>query len=328
MKKPTQSFLFVLLLLGGFSLQHNATQAMLSPADGFDEAPKGFDRLHTWFLSLIHHDAAQPENEAPLDFNEHGYTDLHRAAIKCNINRVKQLLEEGVVVDARDAHGRTALHYAVMEKCIANEDKRYDMIRLLLVHEANPMLQDMDGKTALHHIYTPGHEAFDQNEGIKELLGTYKQRAPGFYRMIEKPLSKPSFFNTFAEIRRKRYAQQWFEITKLLTAEIFLRVAQRLDALSTPFPAEIGKLINSYDTPLDIQDNDGNTVLILAARHGDAAIVRLLVAAGATIEIKNDAGNDVFGEIEQALLDPEEKAVVLAALNTPVLERVKRLEGV
>jgi hypothetical protein len=285
MKKPTQSFLCVLLLLGGFSVPYNTTQAMLSPVDGL-EAPKSFGRLYAWlFGKETHQDTAVHDDRnddepfieagAPLDArDEYGQTALHRAAMRFKIDVVEQLLNAGVPVDIKDARGQTALHHAVMEKCFGTEEERFSLVKLLLCHGANPTLQDMDGKTVLHHIYTPGQVAFDQDDGIKKILGGYKQNTPDFYRMIEKPLSKPSFFETFAEIRRTRNATQWLNLATLLIANMLAWKDSKQEAIRPVFPVRI---IN----PLDLQDRAGNTVLKLALRHNDADMVHLLVSIGA-----------------------------------------------
>ena len=42
--------------------------------------------------------------------------------------------------------------------------------------------------------------------------------------------------------------------------------------------------------PLDMQDADGNTMLMLAAYHGHAELVRDLAARGASVDLVNDRG--------------------------------------
>ena len=42
--------------------------------------------------------------------------------------------------------------------------------------------------------------------------------------------------------------------------------------------------------PLNMQDADGNTMLMLAAYHGHAALVKLLAEHGADVDLLNDRG--------------------------------------
>ena len=44
------------------------------------------------------------------------------------------------------------------------------------------------------------------------------------------------------------------------------------------------------DIPLNMQDVDGNTMLMLAAYHGHAALVKLLAEHGADVDLLNDRG--------------------------------------
>ena len=42
--------------------------------------------------------------------------------------------------------------------------------------------------------------------------------------------------------------------------------------------------------PIDMQDAQGNTMLMLAAYHGQATVVAVLVEAGANVDLTNDRG--------------------------------------
>jgi ankyrin repeat protein len=42
-----------------------------------------------------------------------------------------------------------------------------------------------------------------------------------------------------------------------------------------------------HGLPVDVQDEDGNTALMLAAYHGQAATVRMLVEHGADVDLRN-----------------------------------------
>ncbi|SHW55330.1 Putative ankyrin-like protein [Mycobacteroides abscessus subsp. abscessus] len=63
--------------------------------------------------------------------------------------------------------------------------------------------------------------------------------------------------------------------------------------------------------PLNMQDADGNTMLMLAAYHGHAALVRLLAERGADGDLLNDRGQSPlagavfkgFDDVVEALVD-------------------------
>lgn len=69
--------------------------------------------------------------------------------------------------------------------------------------------------------------------------------------------------------------------------------------------------------PLNMQDADGNTMLMLAAYHGHAALVKLLAEHGADVDLLNDRGqsplagavfkgfDDVVAVLVEAGADPD-----------------------
>lgn len=106
------------------------------------------------------------------------------AALEGNIARVRQLLASGTNVDSIDMAGYTALHYAarsgsidvceVLLQSSANVNAvtraglatplqraalagKEQVLELLLKYGADPKLQDMDGRTALHRAAEAGH---------------------------------------------------------------------------------------------------------------------------------------------------------------------------
>jgi ankyrin repeat protein len=75
-----------------------------------------------------------------------------------------------------------------------------------------------------------------------------------------------------------------------LTPEETLRVIE----LAMHFAREgmTGELAGFVDhgLPVDVQDGDGNTALMLAAYHGHAATVRMLVEHRADVDLRNNRG--------------------------------------
>ncbi|MFA6491357.1 MAG: ankyrin repeat domain-containing protein [Candidatus Babeliales bacterium] len=127
--KNAQSFLFILLLLGGFSVRYNTTQAMLSPADGL-EAPKSFGRFCNICTRLwLWIDKNGPLFDA-IENNDSG--------------AIKAFIESGANLNTQGDGGVTALMVAGHSKTEPS------IMQLLLEAEANPNLQNDNGVTALH----------------------------------------------------------------------------------------------------------------------------------------------------------------------------------
>ncbi len=93
--------------------------------------------------------------------SKYGRTPLHTAAYEGRFDVVKLLLEHGADPNTQDKDGRTPLHWAALRGLV-------DVVRLLLVHGADPTVEDEDGKTPLDLARVKGfHEVVSV---IKEWL--------------------------------------------------------------------------------------------------------------------------------------------------------------
>ena len=75
-----------------------------------------------------------------------------------NESLVKDLIEQGLDVNARDKEGKTSLYYAVIQ-----EDQK--VTEILLQNQANVNITDNNGKTPLHLAVL-----FNQQEGVRLLF--------------------------------------------------------------------------------------------------------------------------------------------------------------
>nr|XP_015223555.1 PREDICTED: ankyrin repeat domain-containing protein 11 isoform X1 [Lepisosteus oculatus] len=82
--------------------------------------------------------------------NERGETRLHRAAIRGEIRRIKELISEGADVNVKDFAGWTALH----EACNRGY---YDVAKQLLAAGAEVNTKGLDDDTPLHDASSNGH---------------------------------------------------------------------------------------------------------------------------------------------------------------------------
>ncbi|MBN3280898.1 ANR11 protein, partial [Polyodon spathula] len=82
--------------------------------------------------------------------NERGETRLHRAAIRGEARRVKELINEGADVNVKDFAGWTALH----EACNRGY---YDVAKQLLAAGAEVNTKGLDDDTPLHDASSNGH---------------------------------------------------------------------------------------------------------------------------------------------------------------------------
>lgn len=116
------------LNIEGFSLLHLATQQ------------KSFSKVANRYEILIKNGA----NIEIIDQNEQ--TPLHIATSKCNVEVTKFLLKNGAYVDARDKNGNTPLILTID----SFNDKKSDIISLLIEHGADIEKQNSEGEKPLH----------------------------------------------------------------------------------------------------------------------------------------------------------------------------------
>ena len=83
-----------------------------------------------------------PKKKSRPGVEEHGRNNLHYAALKNDLARVRQLIASGINVNALDDDGFSPLHFAVQEN-------HKDMVRTLLDYGATVDVKDRYGNTPL-----------------------------------------------------------------------------------------------------------------------------------------------------------------------------------
>ena len=84
---------------------------------------------------------------------------------------------------------------------------------------------------------------------------------------------------------------------------------------------ELGEFLE-HGVPVDVQDSGGNSLLMLAAYHGHATTVELLIAAGADPDLRNDRDQ---APITGAMFKGE-RAVALDPRQANAIEALARIQ--
>ncbi len=223
-----------------------------------------------------------------------GWTALHYAACKRGgAALVRELIDKGADVDARDGDGRTPLHHAAAARPAGNET--------VDIHMAN-------GATVTA-VCNAGHAVLhDACRGGKLWL---------VKTLIEMRGADPGQMNTLNDAQPLHYAASGHQpdiIDYLLARGIAIDVKDGSGRTALHYGAADGGLalmrfLLDAGAPVDAQSNDGETALYDAAEAGQSDPVRLLLDAGADPTIA-----DVRGKTPRdAVVDPDVRALFDAA---------------
>ena len=185
---------------------------------------------------------------------------------------LKKLLDAGADVNAKDDEGNTALIYTI---------KRYlnpKNVKVLLEAGANPNVTDNEGNTPLFLVMKANCAEYEKTESIRAL--------------IEKGAT-PDIANNDGITPLMSASQHNDEdIVRLLipaTTDINAKDKNGNTALTYVYNAESAKLLINAGANVNIANNEGNTALNEAAYEDKEEVVNVLIAAGASKEVKNQA---------------------------------------
>jgi len=119
---------------------------------------------------------------------------LHFAAKKGRVDIIKNLLEKGVQVDAKDANNKTALHFAA-------EAGEPEVVAMLLEHKAKLDVKDKNGQTPLHLavINAPARNSINEEDEKRYVQVINNLTARGVDPTIRK-IARTSFNQTVRDM--------------------------------------------------------------------------------------------------------------------------------
>ena len=181
--------------------------------------------------------------------------DIHQAAKDGNIKAVKQHLDAGTDVNAKDKYGRTPLHEAAWSS-------HKEVGELLIAAGADVNAKGDGGKTPLHDVARKGHR-----ETAKTLI------AAG------------------ADVNAKddggRTPLDWDDGE---VADLLRKHGGKHSTINTASIAGDTEAVKEFlATGVDVNANDeGGTPLFAAASRGHKEVAKLLIANGADVNVKNN----------------------------------------
>ncbi|KAL9121111.1 MAG: hypothetical protein Q9187_002335 [Circinaria calcarea] len=258
------------------------------------------------------------------DVTIHGTTLLHLASKTRNIELIRLLIQEGGDLNAQDGDGDTPLHWAMARK------GNYDTVRLLIENGADLANNTVDGRTPLHTFFSDTVEkvllrddwievTFPDSQGmsITHFLAWSSKSTP---ELFERGIAHDSadlwsvdgFGRTCLHLAASRgnvsllrYLLERASSTEVQRADNKGRTALHYAVQSKRL--ETIDLLHANGEDLHAKDNSSQTVLHCAARWGNLAAARKIVALGdSEILLSPDENGNMPSDLARGL-----KATVL-----------------
>lgn len=241
------------------------------------------------------------------DKDDSGMTKLHHAMQAGDLRLVESLISEGVNLGSRDNDGRTALHYASMEKTHGP-----NLMTLLLNAGGRAIMNlgDESGQTALHYAaergFTDGIKILvahggdittTDNYGFSPFLwAVVAGQAPVIGLLLTMGADIKSTSADGKSALAWAYSLRSYPIVDLLTNYDARMLRARIVELGLLEEAAafgdittVGLLLAHAVDP-DIRDRDGWSAIHWAAEEGHLEVVRLLLTQGANVNAVSSYG--------------------------------------
>ena len=244
---------------------------------------------------------------------------LRQSAAQGDVEALRRLLAEGVAVDARDAGGFTALHYAMASFPHQKDKDHLAIVRLLVENGADVHAATANGQTPLFEaaaeglfdvvVYLHEHGA-DVNATLEtgaNALFAIAEALEGRPRNVEVTVERDGRHVTLTEPDAIREAlghhpddeyNAYLNVVQFLVDQDIDRNARLHETQQTSLFSAASRgcdgmaaiLLGRDGLDLDARDRWGLTALHYASRHGHARIVERLLDAGADIQAADQYG--------------------------------------
>ncbi|KAL7918546.1 ankyrin repeat-containing domain protein [Trichoderma austrokoningii] len=233
-------------------------------------------------------------------------TPLHLAALDGDVDRARQLLDEGADTEAQNKTGSTPLHYA-------SRKGRADVVRLLLDRRAKVEAKSKDWSTPLHFASWEEHigvidmlldqganiEAKDINGSTPLIDACSNGKQDAAILLLQRGANIGA---RKADGSTPLHCASWngqLVVVKLLLVRGANIEAKKLDG-STPLhcaswhgEAKVARLLLDWGANMEARSNDKSTPLGDASWNGETTVVRLLLDRGAKIEAMGKNGSSL-----------------------------------
>ncbi|GIL75254.1 hypothetical protein Vretifemale_5031, partial [Volvox reticuliferus] len=229
--------------------------------------------------------------------NKRGRTPAHVAALFNRHAILDRLLNAGADVNAEDGELQTPLHLAVRANCPVEPE----LVKTLIRHNANLERADVRGHTPLHFL--PCAQVGDWLH-----WAAYEGRESLMQVLLCKPGVRPDCYSEegLTPLHLAAHVNNTNMVTMLLNAGAKVNAPSQLPQKTAgkdsgtygiPLPGAPGSITAGISISSQLKAYGSSklppgelTALHIAAERGSAELVRVLVAAGAKVNIQGDRG--------------------------------------
>ena len=220
-----------------------------------------------------------------LDGGADAGAELANAVLASDEDRVAFLLERGASVDARDLQGAPPL-------VTAAKSRDTQMMAFLLDRGADIAVTDRAGWNALHHAVLRNH--VPSIELLAERGADLEAMAPGRLSPLALAISEGMRWAAQALIDSGAPADQVFADDELTPLMVLATQGETFDretrVAGGPSVLELAELLIAKGADVNAATRHGVTPLMTAAGHDNAAMIGVLIKAGADPARVNEAG--------------------------------------
>ncbi|XP_055354605.1 serine/threonine-protein phosphatase 6 regulatory ankyrin repeat subunit B-like [Paramacrobiotus metropolitanus] len=221
---------------------------------------------------------------------------LNICALHGQLDLVATLLEIGVDVNAVDQHGKSVLHACA--EC-GMDSQSTDMMTFLISHGADGTIVDKDGRLALHIACMRGSDAatalinllFPVSGENARLICDKEGYIPFWLAAGKKNTSLLRLL--LSEKADEQLSYQNMQLDGDTLAHLFVRNQE----------TGMVKVLIESGTPLNLQNNKGETLLHLAASTGNSSLLESFRRFHVTTDIKDEAGANGCSPLQAAVLN-------------------------
>jgi ankyrin repeat protein len=218
------------------------------------------------------------------------YPPFVKAAQEGNITEAEKLLKTGELVNQTTIGNQTPLHLAAAE----GQD---DMVKWLLVHEANPIAQDQNGKTPAEFAKSQGHDQTAQLilDYVELFKNEDKAIKAGDTETLRKLLSQDGREYTILHVAAQTGSSQLIAIEIKSGEDVNAQTVNGITPLhkaAVSGKLEIAQMLIRGGANVNISDIYNNTPLYYAISYENMELIKLFLDAGADPNIHSVWGNE------------------------------------